>query len=399
MQTENNKITFHPADRISSIEPYFFSILNKKIQQLKSQKIDVIRIDMGSPDLPPPSSIIDVMIETARKNDTHGYTPYGGTKAFHQAISVYYKNRFNVDLIPQVETLALIGSKEGLYNLTMALVNPGDVVLYPDPGYSVYRTAALIAGADAYPMPLISSNQYLPDLDQIPSAVFEKTKLLWLNYPNMPTGSIAPLEFFEKAIWFGRKYGFVIAHDNPYADICFGSYKAPSILQISGSTDVVVEFNSLSKTYNMAGWRLGMLVGNSQVVQYVDNIKSQMDSGHFEAILQSGIYALTSDQSWIQERNKIYEERRDIVLLAIRSLGFFAETPPASLYVWAKLPESISSSMDFCSNVLEKTGVSMTPGVVFGQSGEGYIRISLGTATPRIKEAMDRLIGWFDRQE
>jgi LL-diaminopimelate aminotransferase len=392
---ENTLIQFTPSNRIGSIKPYFFSILNKKIQSLRSQKVDVIRIDMGSPDLPPPQPIIDKMIEYAQKKDTHGYTPYGGTKAYHEAVVTYYKTRYRVDLVPQKETLALIGSKEGLYNLTMALINPSDLVIYPDPGYSVYRTSALIAGAEVYPLPLVSENKYLPDLDAIPADIFKRAKLLWLNYPNMPTGAVAPYEFFEKVIWFGRKYRLVIAHDNPYSDVCFDQYKAPSILEVPGAKDVAVEFNSLSKTYNMAGWRIGMLVGNEQIVQYVDNIKSQMDSGHFEAVLQAGIFAMTSDQSWIVERNNIYRERRDIVLAAIRTIGLFADTPPASLYVWAKLPENIPDSLHFCDQLLNDTGVSLTPGVVFGQCGEGYIRISLGTSTTRIEEAMTRVVGWY----
>ncbi len=299
---------------------------------------------------------------------------------------------------PKKETIALIGSKEGLFNLSQVFVNPGDTVLVPDPGYPVYSASGIIAGAEIYYMPILAENNFLPDIDAIPPTVLNKAKILWINYPNNPTGAVADITFFEKVIAFGKKHGILIAHDAPYTDICFDGYQASSILQIPGAKDTAIEFNSLSKTYNMAGWRLGMAVGNPDVISYLNTYKSQMDSSHFAPILEAGIVALQGDQSWLAERNLIYKERRDIVLEGLRTLGFTVHTPPASIYVWAHLPHGKSDSITYCAKLLEDTGVSTTPGVVYGANGEGYIRISLGTATDRISQAMDRMTYWANSQ-
>lgn len=385
-----------PSDRIASFKPYFFASLAQKITALKGQGIDVIRIDMGSPDLPPIDFIIDALDRSARRSDVHGYTPNGGTPGFKQAIADYYKRRFNVDLDPKTETLTLLGSKEGLFNLSQVILNPGDVALVPDPGYPVYSASGIIAGAEIFYMPLLAQNQYLPDLDAIPSEILKRAKLIWLNYPNNPTGAIAPVTFYEKAIDFARKNEILIAHDAPYADVCFDGYIAPSILQIPGAKEVAVEFNSLSKSHNMAGWRVGMAVGNAQAINYLHTYKSQMDSSHFQPILDAGVAALSGDQTWLSDRNLIYRERRDIVLAGLRKAKFAVDTPPAAIYVWARLPKGFDNSMEFCNRLLEETGVSTTPGIVYGQHGEGYLRISLGTSTPRIQQAMDRIVQWME---
>ncbi len=386
--------TFRPADRIASFKPYFFASLNQKLAELRNKNVDVIRIDIGSPDLPPADFIVETLVNAARRPDTHGYTPNGGSPPFRKAICTYYLDRFDVGLDPGKETIALVGSKEGLFNLSQVLVNPGDVVLVPDPGYPVYQASGIIAGAEVYPLPLSRENGFLPQLDAIPQQILERAKLLWLNYPNNPTGAVAPFSFFEQAVQFGKNHHIVIAHDAPYADVCFDGYKAPSILQVPGAKDVAVEFNSLSKTYNMAGWRLGMAVGNADIIRYLNTYKSQMDSSHFEAVLQAGIQALTGDQSWIEERNAIYQLRRDIVLAGLRKAGFSVDTPPAAIYVWAHLPDGNNDSIAFCNRLLEETGVSTTPGIVYGQFGEGYLRISLGAATDRIEEAIQRIVAW-----
>lgn len=391
---ENKKTFIAPSKRIAEFKPYFFEILSQDISQLRKKGLDVIRIDMGSPDLPPADFIIEKLISSARQADTHGYTPYGGTVEIRCAIASYYLRRFSVELDPKTETLALLGSKEGLFNLSQVLINPGDIALVPDPGYPVYSSSCLIAGGEVYPMPLLKENRYLPDFDLIPTEIAKRAKILWLNYPNNPTGAVASLEFFKKAVEFARRNDIVVAHDAPYVDICYDGYVAPSILQVPGAEKVAVEFNSLSKAYNMGGWRLGMAVGNSDVIKYIHTIKSQMDSSHFEPILQAGITALTDNQDWIQERNLIYQERRDIVIDGLLQAGFHLETPPAAIYVWAELPDGFSNSMDFCRSLLHDTGVSTTPGTVFGGCGEGYIRISLGTSTDRIKEAVRRIIVW-----
>jgi len=384
-----------PAQRIASFKPYFFATLNTKIAGLKKQGLDVIRIDMGSPDLPPADFIVKALEKSAERPDSHGYTPMGGSTSYKKAIAQYYQNRFKVQVDPEEETLGLIGSKEGLFNLSQAILNPGDVSLVPDPGYPAYTSGAIVAGAEVYPMPLLKQNAFLPDLAAIPPEIVKRARLMWINYPNNPTGAIAPFEFFEQAIEFGRKNGIIIAHDAPYVDICFNGYVAPSLMQVPGAKEVAVEFNSLSKAYNMGGWRLGMVVGNHQVINYLFTLKSQMDTGHFGPMMDAGVAALTGDQTWLEERNDIYLYRRDIVLAGLRKAGFQADTPPAAIYVWAQLPHGYTDSMDFCTRLLEQTGVSTTPGVVFGQSGEGYMRISLGTATDRIKEAMARLEGWL----
>lgn len=383
-----------PAHRISSFEPYFFASLGKKIAQMKKQGTDVIRIDMGSPDLPPAKFIIDELIKDSQRPDTHGYSPIGGTPSFKQAVAEYYLNRFEVPLDPSSEIVGLIGSKEGLFNLSQVILNPGDVALVPDPGYPVYSASGIIAGGEVVHFPLLAENQFIPDLNAIPTDVLERAKILWLNYPNNPTGAVASMAFFEEAVSFARKHKILIAHDAPYVDICFDGYVAPSILQVPGAKDVAVEFNSLSKTYNMAGWRLGMAAGNPDVIDYLFTYKSQMDTSNFGPIFTAGVAALTGDQDWLEERNLVYKERRDLVVDGLRSAGLALDVPKAAIYVWAHLPQGETDSIKFCSRMLDETGVSTTPGIIYGKHGEGFLRVSLGTSTQRIKEAMDRLTEW-----
>jgi LL-diaminopimelate aminotransferase len=392
--TTPSTLSFQPAERIAGIKPYYFAQLNQKIAALRAQGKDVIRLDMGSPDLPPADFIVDALVSSARKPDSHGYSPIGGSPAFRKAVAEYYLNRFDVELDPQSEIVGLIGSKEGLYNLCQAMLNPGDVALVSDPGYPVYTSGTVIAGGEVYAIPLCEENQFLPDLKAIPAEIARRAKVMWLNYPNNPTGAIAPVSFFQEAIAFAREYGILIAHDAPYTEVCFDGYQAPSLMQIPGAREVAVEFNSLSKAYNMGGWRLGMAVGNAKVIGYLNTLKSQMDSSTFEPILFAGATALTGDQSWLDGRNRIYQERRDIVLDGVRKAGLSAHTPSGSIYVWARLPGGATDSMAFCDRLLQDTGVSTTPGVVYGKNGEGFLRVSLGLATDRIREGMDRWLRW-----
>ena len=387
-------MVYEPAQRIAGFKPYFFATLNQRLAELKAKGMDIIRIDMGSPDLPPADFIIERLQQSARRPDVHGYTPNGGAPAFKRATAEYYGRRFGVEIDPDKESIALIGSKEGLFNLSQVLVNPGDTVLVPDPGYPVYSASGIIAGAKVHAMPLLAENGFLPRLEDIPEEVARASKILWLNYPNNPTGAIATLEFFQKALDFARKYNILLAHDAPYADVCFDGYHAPSILQLPGAREVAVEFNSLSKTYNMAGWRLGMAVGNAEVIKMLSTYKSQMDSSIFMPIQEAGMAALDGDQGWLEARNAIYQERRDIVVAALRQAGFGIEMPKAAIYVWARLPGGETDSVGYCARLLDETGVSTTPGVVYGQFGEGYLRISLGTATDRIREAVGRMAAW-----
>lgn len=383
-----------PSDRISSFEPYFFASLGKKLASLKAAGIDVIRLDMGAPDLPPENFIIDALINNARRSDTHSYTATGGSLEFKQAVAEYYMDRFEVSLDPKTEIIGLIGSKEGVFNLSQVILNPGDIALVPDPGYPVYSASGIIAGAEIYNVPLESKNGFLPDLNAIPADVLKRAKLLWLNYPNNPTGAVATMDFFEKVVLFAREHRILIAHDAPYVDVCFDGYNAPSLMQIPGAREVAVEFNSLSKTYNMAGWRLGMAVGNADVIEYLFNYKSQMDSSTFAPIYSAGVAALTGDQSWLEGRNLTYKKRRDLIVKGLRQAGFTLETPKAAIYVWAALPEGEKDSVAYCARMLEETGVSTTPGTVYGPHGEGYLRISLGTATERVEQAMQRIVKW-----
>lgn len=389
-----------PADRIADFKSYFFADLNKVIAGLRASGVNIIRLDIGSPDLAPPDFIREHLINRVRRSDTHGYTAYGGTPQYHEAVAEYYGKRFGVELTPVKETLALLGSKEGLFELSLCLLNPGDVALIPDPGYPTYSAGAYVAGAEMVMMPLLRENNFLPDLEAIPAEIARRAKVLWLNYPNNPTGAVAPLSFFERVVDFAVKNQIVIAHDAPYVDICFDGYKAPSIMQVPGAKEVAVEFNSLSKTYSMAGWRLGMAVGNEKIIGYLHTYKSQADTSHFGPILEAGALALTSDQSWIDERNLIYKERRDHVVTGLREAGFSVEQPPAAIYVWAKLPQSVNySSEEFCSQLLRATGVSITPGTVYGKFGEGYVRVSLCTPAELTEQAMHRLVEWMKKEK
>ena len=383
------------ANRISSIRPYFFAQLGKKIVAMRRNGKDVIRMDMGSPDMPPSDRVIQALVESARRPGTHGYTLGAGTHSFRAALADHYASRFGVSLDHQSEAIDLIGSKEGLFIISQILLNPGDMALVPDPGYSVYEKGAVIAGAEVHTMPLLAENAFLPDIESIPQKILSRAKILWLNYPNNPTGAIADVSFFEKIVDFARRYGILIAHDAPYTDVGFDGYHAPSLLQVDGAKDVAVEFNSLSKAYNMAGWRLGMAVGNSEILGYIETYKSQQDSAIFAPLLAAGEVALQTEAEWINERNRVYQQRRNAVLDGLHSAGFQVEAPQAALYIWVPLPVEVKSSIDFCADLLEDTGVSTTPGVVFGKHGEGYMRISLVNDLERLQEGTQRIVEWM----
>lgn len=384
-----------PAKRISHIKPYFFAELAKRIATMRANGADVVRLDMGSPDLPPPGFILEAMFESASKTNTHGYT-LGQTQKFRDAVAAYYQKRFGVQLDPKTEVVDLIGSKEGLFILSQVMLNPGDVSLVPDPSYSVYAKSAEIAGGEVHLMPLLEKNAFLPDLEAIPADVLKKAKILWLNYPNNPTGAIADMKFLESAVAFARKHNVLLAHDAPYCDVGFNGYHAPSILQVPGAKEVAVEFNSVSKTYNMAGWRVGMAVGQPDAVKFIDTYKSQQDSAIFAPLMAAAEVAMLGDQTWLNERNRIYQERRDVIVDGLHRAGLRVAPPQAALYVWAPVPEG-QTSMDFCSRMLEDTAVSTTPGVVFGKYGEGYFRISLVADVTRLREGVDRVANWLQK--
>jgi LL-diaminopimelate aminotransferase len=378
------------ANRIDKLPPYIFARLERRLRELAAAGRDIIRLDMGSPDLPPPPEIVEAMYRSCRDDTHHGYSGYYGTPQLRQAIAGYYERRFGVRLDPDKEVVALIGSKEGIANVALAFVDPGEVVLVPDPGYPTYSLGTLLAGGVPYPVPMVREHGFLPDLEAIPRDVVRSAKLLWLNYPNNPTGAVAPVEFLERAVDFARRNDLLVCHDNPYCDVTFDGYVAPSLLQVPGAMDVALEFNSLSKTYNMAGWRVGMAVGNADAVDALARTKTNIDSGIFRPIQDAAVLALSGDQGWLEERNGIYRERRDLILSGLREVGLHAERPVASLYVWADTPRGVPSGQ-LAARLLEEVSISVTPGTAFGACGEGYFRISLGTRTDRIREAMQRL--------
>lgn len=378
------------AQRVVNLPVYLQAEAKRRIAEMQARGVDVIDLGIGNPDLPTPDFIVEALYQAARDPSNHGYPNYYGIPELRQAFAHYYARRFGVSLDPETEVVPLIGSKEGLVHLTNVLCNPGDVVLVPDPAYPVYRIAAILAGADIYPVPLLEENSYLPDLEAIPTWVLERARLLWLNYPNNPTAAIANLSFYERVVNFAKEYNLVVASDNAYADVCFDGYLAPSFLQAKGAKEVGVEFYSLSKTYNMAGWRVGAVVGNAEVVQAVARVKTNVDSGIFTPIQYAAVAALEGDQSWVAERNRIYQRRRDRVLEALQTAGIYAPIPKAGLYIWGNVVGRYTS-MEFCLRLLEETGVWLTPGSGFGEQGEGYFRLSLSAPDERLDEAVRRL--------
>jgi LL-diaminopimelate aminotransferase len=390
------KIQFKPAERIAHFEPYYFISLNQRITELRDQGKDVIRIDIGSPDLPPADFIVNTLAASARKPDVHGYSPYAGSLKYRKAVAKYYLDRFGIQLDPEKEILTLIGSKEGLFILSQVMLNPGDVSLVPDPGYPVYFSGTEIAGGEVVRMPLLAENKFLPDLTKIPTDKLQRAKIIWVNYPNNPTGAVADERFYKELIEYAHRHKLLIASDAPYVDVCFDGYRANSILEYEGAREVTIEFNSLSKTYNMAGWRLGMAVGNAQIIEYLSNYKSQVDTSQFQAVMDAGASALTSDQDWLEERNEIYQYRRDIILRTVEKLGFEVIPPKAAIYIWVKLPAG-QDDHDFCNRLLDEANVSATPGSVYGQYGRGYIRISLCSSTEKIAIAMKRFEDWMKK--
>ncbi|MHB0856973.1 MAG: LL-diaminopimelate aminotransferase [Anaerolineae bacterium] len=379
------------ADRVAGLPPYVFATVEKRIAVQQAKGEDVINLGIGSPDLAPPQFILDALYRSAQRSDTHGYAGYYGIPALRQAIATYYANRFGVELDPNTEVRPLIGSKEGLANMALAFIDPGDLALVPDPGYPTYSMGALMAGGDYYALPMVEENDYLLDLEAVPSDAAAHATLLWLNYPNNPTGAAAPREFLQKAIDFCRAYDIVLCYDNPYSDLTFDGYVAPSILELPGAKDVAVEFNSLSKTYNLAGWRVGMVVGNAEAIGALTTIKTNIDSGIFRPIQDAAVAALTGDQSWLVERNLIYQRRRDAILEWLPKLGMSALTPKGALYVWAKVPSGVNSDT-YAIEMLEKANVWLTPGTAFGRHGEGYLRLSICVPEERLKEAGERLL-------
>ncbi len=378
------------AKRLEQVSTHFFAAYGEKIAQRQSRGHDVIRLDMGSPDMPPASQIQDYFQHWIAQPDVYGYQSHHGIDKLRQAWSAMYLRVFDVTLDPRHDVMPLLGSKEGIFHLMQALIDPGDLVLIPDPGYPTYAQSVLFAGGQPITMPLLAENDFLPRLEHIPDDLARRAKVMWLNYPNNPTASVASLDFFAGAVEFCREYDVLLCHDAAYTQVTFGQYQAPSILQIPGAKAVAVEFNSLSKSHNMAGMRVGVCVGNPNILNILHKVKSNVDSSHFLPIMETAAFAMTSDQAWIDQRNEIYRQRRDRVVDTLFSLGWMTTRPNASLYVWCAIPSGWTS-MEFAALLLESANISVTPGVIFGQHGEGYIRISLTSPSERIAEAMQRL--------
>ena len=384
------------AQRMEMLPDNFFAGFITKIAAMQAAGHDVIRLDVGSPDMPPAPHIIEALAQSAATPDHHGYQPYAGPTALRQAWAGMYLRVFGVELDSDREIVPLLGSKEGVFNLIMAVVDPGEVVLVPDPGYMTYTRGTIFAGGEPYYLPLLPERDYLPNLSNVPEEVAHRAKMLWLNYPNNPTAATATLEFFTQAVDFARQYNLLLCHDAVYTQVSYNSYRAPSLLQIPGAKEVAVEFNTLSKSHNMAGWRVGAALGNAELLRTLYKLKTNLDSSHFLPIMEAATIAMTSDQSWLAERNEIYRQRRDVVVQTLHSLGFAASNPKASLYVWSPIPAGLTS-LDFANTLLNEVNISLTPGTVFGEHGEGYVRISLTAPLERIEQAMQRLTKWMKR--
>ena len=376
------------------MQVHFFASIETRIQELVSQGCDVVRLDIGSPDMPPHPLIIQALQASVEKANKHGYQPHSGPRALREAWVEMYRKVYGVQLDPDRELVPLIGSKEGIFNLMMALVNPGDVVLIPDPGYITYTRGVQFAGGEPYYLPLAKDAGYLPDLDSVPQQVLRRSSVLWLNYPNNPTAAIAPEKFFEQAIEFARLNDLLICHDAAYTQVTFDGYRAPSLLSVPGAQEVAVEFNTLSKSHNMAGWRVAAALGNSSVVKTLLTLKTNLDSSHFLPVMEAATVAMSGDQSWLLSRNLEYQQRRDLVYQGLVRCGLEVELPQASLYLWAHVPPGLSSE-EFSKGLLENALVSVTPGTVFGAHGEGYFRISITAPLERLEVAIGRLERWM----
>jgi LL-diaminopimelate aminotransferase len=386
------------SQRIANIPPYPFVEITRKINQKRSEGVDVITFAIGDPDIPTPKHIMDSMHAAADVPANHRYPESDGLPELRQAIAGWYLRRFGITLDPDKEVLPLIGSKEGIANIAYCLIDPGDVGLVPDPGYPVYSMGTMFAGGESYFMPLKEENDFLPDFSAIPEDIARRAKVLWLNYPNAPTAGIATIDFFEEAVRFARQYDIAICHDCPYSEVAYEGYKPISFLQAEGARDVGIEFHSLSKSYNMTGWRIGMAVGNPTLIDALFRIKSNVDSGINQAVQRMAITALEGSQDCIEEHNAIYQKRRDRLVEALRVCGLRVNNPRASLYIWARIPSGYTSAQ-YATRLIDEIGVVVTPGNAFGPSGEGFIRLSITTPDDRVEEGARRLIEWATKNK
>ena len=381
------------AQRMNKLPPYLFAEISRKTAAKRAQGVDVISFGIGDPDLPTPPNVIKALQVAAENPVHHRYPESDGLPELRQAMADWYKGRFDLDLDPNKEIVPLIGSKEGIGHVALCFIDPGDVALVPDPAYPVYAVGTMFAGGEIYPMPLEEERGWLPVLEAIPEDVAQRAKVLWINYPNNPTGALGSLEFFERVVHFAKKHDIWVCHDNAYADMAYDGYRPPSFLEVPGAKEVGIEFNSLSKSYNMTGWRIGMAMGNATIIDALTRVKSNLDSGIPQAIQEMGIAAMREPRSVIDANSAVYQRRRDKVVDVLRKIGLSVDPPKASLYIWARLPEG-ESSIAFAGRLLDDTGVVVTPGIGYGQRGEGYVRLSLTTPDDRVDEGLRRLESW-----
>ncbi len=378
------------ANRIEKLPPYLFVGITKKIAEKRAQGVDVISFAIGDPDIPTPSHIIDALCEAARDPVNHRYPETDGLPELRQAIAEWYRKRFGLTFDCDKEILPLIGSKEGIGHTSFCFIDPGDIALVPDPGYPVYSMSTILAGGEPYYLPLTEENDFLIDLEKIPADVADKAKILWISYPNNPTAGVADLDFFERVVAFAKKHDLAVCHDGPYTEVAFDGYKPVSFLEAPGAKDIGVEFHSFSKTYNMTGWRIGMAIGNEQMINALMRMKSNIDSGINQAIQRMAIAAFEGPQDCIAQNIAIYQKRRDKVVETLNKIGLKAKPPKASLYVWARIPKGYTSA-DYAARLIDEVGVVVTPGTGYGKAGEGFIRLSLTTPDDRLAEGLARL--------
>jgi LL-diaminopimelate aminotransferase len=383
-----------PATRLTNLPSYIFAVLGQRIQEMTAQGLDVISLDIGSPDLPPPQPVIDALKQSAQRPNNHGYTGYRGIPAFRQAVARYYKRRFNVVLDPEHEVLPLIGSKEGIVNLCMAFLDQGDYALVPNVGYPSYSMGARLAGGNIHWLDFEDDQYYHPNTTNIPKDILLRAKLFWVNFPNNPTGATVEVDYYNELVKFCSQHDLLLVSDNPYVDVTYDGYKAPSVLQARNSRKCSIEFMSCSKTYNMGGWRIGAAVGNAEVLKILLQVKSNVDSGHFRPIYDAGVVALDeTPQSWIDDRNKVYSARRDRILEALPSIGLVAHKPKGSLYIWGRVLAGDGDS--YVDAALREELVALAAGSAYGPGGKQYVRISLGVPDDRLTAALDRLKHWY----
>ncbi|MDA8066531.1 MAG: LL-diaminopimelate aminotransferase [Thermaerobacter sp.] len=379
------------ARRIERVPPYHFAQIDRKKAAALARGVDVINLGIGDPDRPSPPWVVEEVCRQARDPANHRYPDYDGLPSFREAVAAYYERRFGVSLDPAREVLTLIGSKEGLAHLVWALVDPGDVALVPDPAYPVYRTHTLLAGGTPYSLPLRLERGFLPDLAAVPVQVARRAKVLFLNYPNNPTGAVADREFLARAVDFCRRHDLVLAYDNAYAEMTFDGYTAPSILELPGAREVAVEFYSLSKPFNMTGWRIAACVGNAEVIRALGVIKTNTDSGQWNAVQRAGIAALGERaEAFIAGMREVYRRRRDVMVEGLRRAGWEVPLPRATFYLWARVPEEQDAGA-FAERLLEEAGVVVTPGPGFGEHGAGFVRLALTVEEVRLAEAARRI--------